>query len=130
MVVVDTSIWVDYFRRPSSQGADELAGLLRQRRAVLVGVVLGELHKGARDEEQSRSLREGLAAVPYLEMSRGAWDRAGYLAAALDGRGLRIPVSDVYIAALAISGDHEVFTSDRHFERIPGLRLYTPEGVA
>ncbi len=130
MVVVDTSVWADYFRRPSSRVADELSGLLRARRASLVGVVVSELHKGTRNDEQIVSLREGLLAVPYLEMSRNAWERAGHLAAGLDARGLRIPMSDVFIAALALEGDHEVYTLDKHFQRIPGLRLYQPDGDA
>lgn len=128
MVVVDTSVWADYFRRPSSQVADELSGLLRARRASLVGVVLSELHKGARNDEQIVSLREGLFAVPYIEMNRGAWERAGRIAAGLDASGVRIPMSDVFIAALALEGDHEVYTLDKHFQRIPGLRLYQAEG--
>ena len=49
----------------------------------------------------------------------------------LDSTGQRIPVTDALIAAIALEGQHEVFTRDeRHFERIPGLRLYQPEGAA
>jgi predicted nucleic acid-binding protein len=63
-------------------------------------------------------------------MTAKAWRRAGLLSAELDSLGTRIPPSDVILGALALEGGHEVFTPDNHFRRIPGLRLYQPEGGA
>ena len=34
------------------------------------------------------------------------------------------PLTDLLIAALALEGEHQVFTLDDHFQRVPGLRLY------
>lgn len=130
MVIVDTSVWVDYFLRPSSAEAEELTALLTQGQAVLVGVVLSELVKGARNESQRESLYGGLVAVPYIEMGRRAWERAGSIGRDLEAAELRIPASDAFIAALALENDYSVFTRDKHFERIPGLQLYRPEGAS
>jgi predicted nucleic acid-binding protein len=127
LIIADADMWVDFFGNASSRTGELLHGLIQTRRAALVGVVLAELVRGARDEDQRRTLRQGLGGVPFLEMNRSAWERAGRIAEDLDRRGARIPLADVFIAALAIEGEHEVLTRDKHFERIPGLRLYKPE---
>lgn len=45
-------------------------------------------------------------------------------------KGLRIPFSDVLIAATALETNNELVTLDtRHFTRIPGIRLYTPKSA-
>jgi predicted nucleic acid-binding protein len=35
-----------------------------------------------------------------------------------------IPLSDLIIAAIALSGNHEIFTVDQHFNKIDGLKLH------
>ena len=126
-MIADADAWIDYFERPSSRSGELLEALIRNRRAALVGVVLAELVRGARTGGRRRALHELLSGVPYLEMDRAAWDRAGRIAEGLDRRGTPIPLADVYIAALAIETGHEVLTRDRHFERVPGLRLHKSE---
>ncbi len=42
----------------------------------------------------------------------------------LRGQGRLIPLTDLIIASLALEGDHQVFTLDEHFQRVPGLKLH------
>ena len=131
MVVADTSIWIDYLRGRDSRVADAVARLIDDADIGLVGVVLLELLRGTRGEAEQRRLEEQLQGAAFIEMTRDTWRRAGLLMAELDSQGMPIPVSDLIVAAIAMENGHEVFTRDkRHFERIPGLRLYQPEGVA
>ena len=46
------------------------------------------------------------------------------MSASLRGAGVAIPLSDLIIAAVALSGDHEIFTIDPHFQKVDGLRLH------
>jgi predicted nucleic acid-binding protein len=130
LVITDTSIWIDYLRTRRSSLGDELAKLIDDGRAALAGMVLAELLRGLRKREEQERLERQLSGATYLEMSRAAWHRAGILGAHLDSRGQPLPIADILIASLALEGDHEVFTNDRHFERIPGLKLYQMEGAA
>lgn len=127
MVIVDTNVWLDFFEDAPSITGEALGRLILSREAVLVGIVLAELNRGARSEDERRALHRGLGGVRYLEMTRPAWVRAGRIAEDLDRRGAPVPQPDVFIAALAIESDYELFSRDRHFERIPGLRLHQPE---
>lgn len=128
MVIADADVWVDYFEKPSSRTGELLDRLIRAGQAALTGVVLAELVRGAQGRARLRALRDIFAGMPYLEMNRGAWERAGRIAEELDRKGTIIPLPDIFIAALAIEGEHELLTRDKHFDRIPGLRLYQPEG--
>lgn len=126
MVIPDADVWIDFLNQRS--GSDDLASLVEDDEAILVGPVIAEILRGERDPAQRERTLEHLQGIHYIEITRDVWTRAGDIAANLDTRGLRIPMPDVFIAALAIENGHEVLTRDKHFERIPGLRLYGPTG--
>jgi predicted nucleic acid-binding protein len=130
LVVIDTSIWIDHFSGRRTSETDALSLLIRNRQAAYVGVILAELLRGRQTPSDRARLEERLAGATYLEMSRPVWRSAGAIAAELDARGERVALTDVFVAAITIEGNHELFTRDKHFERIPGLRLYKPGGDA
>jgi tRNA(fMet)-specific endonuclease VapC len=129
MVIADTSAWVDFIKRPNEGVGAIVRDLMRDGEIVLVGVARAEILRGLREPEWTR-VDSLLDSLPYLEMTSAAWRRAGRIAMELAANGMVTPMTDVFIAALAIEGDHEVLTRDRHFERIPGLRLYSPDKEA
>ena len=128
MVVADTAIWIDYLQTKQSALGSELTKLIGAGRVALVGVVLAEILRGIRGPEERDLIERRLEGATFLEMSKAAWRRAGIISSDLDSRGLPIPMTDVFIAALALEDGHEIYTRDKHFERVSGLRLYQPGG--
>ena len=126
MVVVDSSIWIHYLRTPKANIGSALQRLIDTNRALMVGVVFAEVLQGARSEREYATLLPLLEAIPYQEMTRRTWASAGRLALQLRTEGRLIPLTDMAVAATALEGEHEVFTLDEHFNRVPGLRLHTP----
>ena len=53
------------------------------------------------------------------------WEEAAELAWELDGKGWIIPAPDVLIACAARRIGAVVLTSDRHFQKIPGIAVRT-----
>ncbi|MFH1932208.1 MAG: PIN domain-containing protein [Pseudomonadota bacterium] len=90
----------------------------------MVGTVLAEILQGIKVQKEARLVKESLNKLPYLEMTRDIWEKAGEISASLRRKGVTIPLSDLIISALAISGGYEVFTIDPHFEQVHGLKLY------
>lgn len=127
MIIADTNIWIDFIRKPNSDAANVVRDLLGKDQLALVGVVLAEVLRGLRGRREK--FQDLLDAVPFLEMSKRTWVAASRIAQQLDSDGSPIPMGDAFIAAVALEGDHEVFTHDKHFDRVPGLRLYKAEGV-
>ena len=42
-IIVDTCVWIEFFRKPESEPTVRLNGLLRERRVRMVGMVLAEI---------------------------------------------------------------------------------------
>ena len=127
-VVVDTSQWVQYFRVAGSPEAAEVRRLLAAGEVAMVGIVFIELLGGARDQRQFDTLEEELQALPFLDVEKQTWKRAGLLLAELKRQGVTIPLPNAMIAAQALEHGLPVFTRDEHFLQIPGLELHSPRG--
>jgi predicted nucleic acid-binding protein len=68
MVVVDSSVWIDYFNgRPTSQ-TDALDGLLGRRQVVVGDLILAEILQGFRRDRDFHQARRLLAAFPTASM--------------------------------------------------------------
>jgi len=125
-VVVDTSIWIDFFNRPGSEGQREVDRLLAADRVVIAGVILAELLQGAKSKRDFERLSRALTALPYLQEGLTTWQEVGRLSLELRKRGLTIPLTDLLIAVLAVENDCQIYTRDSHFKLIPGARLHGP----
>lgn len=123
-VIIDTSIWIEFFNRPASPERAEVERLLDQDAISLTGVILAELLQGARTQRDLRLLKETLAALPCLAESRSIWEEAGELSFHLRRQGTTLPLSDLVITVLAREHDHAIYTLDQHFQQIPKLTLH------
>ena len=126
MLVVDSSVWIDYFNAADDPAALMLDQLLDhgEVRLVVPDLVLFEVLRGfrhERDHRQARLLMETLS----IEAVGGA-DMA--LAAAQHYRSLRaqgITVSspiDVLVATFCIERDYALLHRDRDFDAFEDLR--------
>ena len=119
MILVDTSVWIDFFQTPESAAAVELECLIcGHNRVVLCGIVLQEVLQGIRSDKSYRMVRERLLKFPCLPDTRETWLRAAELYRTLRSKGVTLPSVDVSIAAIAIHHDLTLYTRDRHFEEV------------
>jgi len=131
VLVVDSSVWIDYFADRPVAACDELDRLLQDghTRLVVPDLVLYEVLRGFRHERAMRQAR--LLLLTLSVESCGGEDVA--LAAAehyrhLRARGITVRSSiDVMIAAFCIEQDYLLLHSDRDYDAIAvhrGLRLW------
>lgn len=128
-VLIDTSIWIEYFRGKDQELVESVKDLIRTRRATLCGIVLSELLAGVRVRKSRDTLKQTLDALEYAEVSRDTWILAGELSNNLKHQGISVPLTDLILAALALENDSELFTLDSHFERIPEIKRFKPVEV-
>lgn len=126
MVIVDTSVWIEYLDRFNPAIRAELVPLLERDEVATVGLIVSELRRGCRSASQVKAVVEALEPLIYREADRSAWLLAGQLAAEASTRGHALEVGDCLVAAIAFRAGWAVFTLDRDFERIPGLKLHRP----
>jgi predicted nucleic acid-binding protein len=116
--LVDTSVWVEFFRGKKTVIKKRLENLLDENRAVVSGIILAELLTGVSDEKEQRFLEECFLGLPCLEASREAFALAGKMGALLRKKGITMPISDLLIAALAKTHALTVLTLDNHFQTL------------
>lgn len=128
MVLVDTSVWIDFFQSPDSQATTVLSSLIKDHnRVVLCGIVLQEILQGIRSKRSYELVRERLLKFPFVPTNRDTWLFAATLYRELRTKGVTLPPVDVTIAAIAIQNDMSLFTRDAHFEaaaQYSSLMLY------
>ncbi|NMC87072.1 MAG: PIN domain-containing protein [Candidatus Moranbacteria bacterium] len=123
-IIVDTCVWIEFFREPASEFTLHLKSLLRERKVIMVGMVMAEILQGVKTPKEASLVEQNLAKLPYLEITRDIWVTAGKMSSSLRRAESIIPLSDLIIAAIALSGNHEIFTVDQHFNKIDGLKLH------
>jgi hypothetical protein len=126
MIIVDTSIWVNALRSGESAESLEVDNLLATSQVAMVGIVIAEVLQGARNPSEWDRLRLWFQAIPFLPETRETWSETGRAAFELRQRGTPLPLQDVLIATLAREYSCSVYTSDHHFQAIPGIQLYSP----
>lgn len=119
MVVVDTSVWIDFFQNPSGQENGRLEELVRGRnRVAICGIVLQEILQGIRERKSFELTRQRLLFLPFLEADREVHLLAASLYRDLRKRGITVPSTDAVIAAVAVHYRFSLFTRDEHFSEI------------
>jgi len=129
MVIIDTSAWVEFFRRNGDLRVKlAVKGLLDAFEGALCGPVEMEFLGGARPEEME-TIRGWFGLIPYVRNNQEIWRVAAGNYATLKAAGLTIPWNDILIASIAMEHDLRVYAHDKHFQLMSeklGVRLYTP----
>ncbi len=118
MLLVDTSIWIEVFRRPSRLRLD---GVVEFDDVVTCLPVMQEVLQGFRDERAFQLAREAMAAMPIVEspLSAGVFDEAVAIYRSARRAGLTIRSGmDCLIAACAIRHGLEILHGDRDYDTI------------
>jgi len=124
-VLVDTSVWIDFFRNDQGPEGDLLDLLLAEDRVVLCGIVEMEIFQGLIEKERART--ESLfELIPYFETERADYRSAGVLWKQLRQQGITIPSTDCIIAGLCLRHRISLFSLDTHFDSIKGLKRIRP----
>lgn len=128
MVLVDTSVWIDFFQNPTSPVTQALEELIKdQNRAAVCGIVLQEVLQGIRDDKSYIAAKERLERFPFIDADKAVFFRASSIYRKLRSVGVTIPPIDATIAAIAAMNGLPLFTKDEHFKaiaEISELRLH------
>ena len=121
MILVDSSVWTDFFSSAPGRAGDELRGMIRDAEPfALTGVVVAEILQGL--TRDVRRIEQYLSQWEMLE-PRGfrTYREAAAISRLARSRGVRLTTIDALIAAIALEHRAIVFTLDKDFSRIAGL---------
>ncbi len=131
MLVVDSSVWIDFFNAAEEPAAELLEHLLDRGevRIVVPDLVLFEVLRGFRheaDHRQARQLMEALSIEDTASHELAVIAAGHYRSLRAQGIMVRSAV-DVLIATFCIENDYALLHRDRdyaHFEDRRGLRSW------
>lgn len=120
MILIDTSVWIDYFaNRPTAQVGILDACLDEGETLCICGVILTEVLQGIKYQREYLKVRRFFDELTILSMEREVCVRAADIYRFLRQRGLTIrkPV-DCLIAAVALENGLPLLHNDRDFRAV------------
>ena len=118
MVIVDSTVWVDYFNGLPNPETDWLDGQLDQQRLGLTTIIVCEVLQGLREERKAIAVATALRQFEVFEMPNLAvalQAARNYRTLRSRGRTVRKTV-DVLIATFCIEEQHSLLHRDRDFD--------------
>jgi predicted nucleic acid-binding protein len=129
-VLVDSSVWIRFFRtRTPDPTCSLLETLLQQKRVATLWLIRLELLSGTSTPDAYAALDQDLAALRQLALTDELFRAAGQLRWQLARQGVTVPLVDSVIAACAIVYDCLLLHDDQHFTAIARhapLRIHPP----
>lgn len=134
MVIVDSSVWIDYFNGVSNPHTEWLEVQLEHQRLGLTAIILCEVLQGVRSERKAAEVEAELRKLEVFDA--GDAELAAHAARnsrTLRSRGKTVRTTiDVLIATFCLRGGHSLLHRDRDFdpfEELLGLSVIHPPGA-
>jgi predicted nucleic acid-binding protein len=124
MILVDTSVWIDFFNGSDSAEAVQLRSLVADGKPLtLPGLVVTEILLGVRAEADAARIVRVLSAFDTSpELDSTDYEKAAALYRLCRSRGITIRSTiDCLIAQLCLRHDYELLSKDRDFARIAAV---------
>lgn len=116
-VLIDTSIWIAYFRGEDDVH-DQVINLIDQNVVCISGITLAELLQGAKTDKEINTLSEFTEVFTLLPTTNEIWQEAGLLSYSIRRKGITIGLADCFLAVQAKHHRLAIFTRDKHFSAI------------
>lgn len=118
MVIVDTTVWVDYFQGVENPETDWLNTELDRQRLGLTDIILCEVLQGVRDDVVAKEVERRLLNLEVFDTGGVAVAREAarnYRALRSRGHTVRKTI-DCLIATFCLRGQHSLLHRDRDFD--------------
>lgn len=118
MILVDTSVWIDFFSSSPGRAGTELRRFIEEAEPfALTGVVVAEVLQGL--TRNARRIEQYLANWEMFEPHGfETYSEAAAIYRAARAKGFTPTTIDAVIAAIALEHNASVFTLDQDFSRI------------
>lgn len=118
MILVDTSVWIDFFRGKDTPQVERLDALFAQERIAVGDLIATEVLQGFRSERDFNQARKTLETFEFVDLGgRDIAIKAAKNFRALQALGFKVRKTiDTIIATECIDAGYALLHADRHFE--------------
>lgn len=117
-VLIDTSVWIEYFRRKGSSVSARLQEYLKLGQARYAGPIAIELYQGAKTHKEIQALDQIFDTITYVEITREHYHKAGLISQKAARKGKTFSAMDMILAVVAQEEQLRLFSLDVHFKEI------------
>jgi predicted nucleic acid-binding protein len=136
VIVVDTSVWIDFLEARETSFDIHLTELIQRGEALaLTDLIYCEVLQGISEDAEFRRVRSILQSYPILRM-RGlaTFEHAAGIYRDCRKQGFTVRKTvDCLIAATCMEAAAELYHNDRDFEaiaKVKDLKIYQPQGAS
>jgi len=118
VVIVDTTVWIDYLQGAPNAETDWLDAELNRQRLGLTDIILCEVLQGVRDDVIAKQVETSLTKCEVFDMGGLVLAREAarnYRTLRSHGHTVRKTI-DCLIATFCLRGEHSLLHRDRDFE--------------
>ena len=118
VVIVDTTVWIDYLQGARNPETDWLHTELNRQRLGLTNIILCEVLQGVRDDVIAKQVETSLTKCEVFDMGGVVLAREAarnYRTLRSHGHTVRKTI-DCLIATFCLRGEHSLLHRDRDFE--------------
>lgn len=124
MVLIDSSVWIEYFK--GAESALPLNGLIDTNNICVNDLILAELIPSI-NHKKEKTLKQLLMTITKIRININ-WNNIIYMQTQNLRHGInKVGIADLIITQNAIENDLELFAIDKHFAlmaELHGLKLY------
>lgn len=112
MILIDTSVWIEFFKQNASF-AESVQLLLGAQRVVAIEPVFSELLYGVRNKKEKEIIQSYWQALPRIRFGTDSMMEAAAFASSNDYFSAGIGLIDAIIIKSVIDGKHLLWTLDK-----------------
>lgn len=117
-VLVDTSAWIEFFRKRESSVSLMVGEYLKLNQACYTGPIAIELFQGAKTGKEVEVIDQLLETIHHVEITRSHYHHAGQIGHKAARSGKIFSVVDLILAVVAHDEQLRLLSLDTHFKEI------------
>ena len=120
MILVDTSVWIDYFNGKQTWQTDALDNILSEEWVLIGDIILAEILQGFDKDSDYKKAKEALDTFEYINIAgKKLAVKSANNFRFLRSKGVTIRKTvDMLIGTWCLESDIELLHNDRDFDRI------------
>lgn len=123
-ILIDSSVWIEFLRGQNSSTIQKINALQGENLICICGMILSEVLCGIKNRSERANVYLNIKAFNFLNEDERIWKEAADIFIETRAKGIKIPLSDCIIAAVARNNGLKIYSFDGHFEAIDGIELH------
>jgi predicted nucleic acid-binding protein len=112
MIIVDTSIWVEFLKQ-NSDFISEMESLLENKKVIAIEPVFSELLYGSRNDKERNTILAYWKALPRIRFIEGSFIESADFANKNNYHNIGIGLMDAILTKATIENRYQIWTLDK-----------------